>query len=147
MAVKIPVTHGWNGLIQFLKLCSILVQVFLIMIFLVFLSEIFDISDIILIIFFILALIGLFVIGHYRLWAYFDYLDTLSTYLYVRISLKTPIDLKEAKAIKYFFEPNQSGKWYPMTHLRKLPKEMRKIALFESVGQLSEDHFRKLRGD
>lgn len=131
MAIKIPITftHEWSKVIQIVKLVSVF--------FIAFLTGAcacsFIDSDIIFLIFFILGFFGGIFIGFYRLW---DYLDTLSTYLYVRISLRTPIDLKEVKALKYFFEPNKTGKWYPMTHLRKLPKEMRKIALFESVKKL-----------
>ena len=63
-------------------------------------------------------------------------LSTLSTYLYVRLSLKTAINLKEAHYLTFLFEPNYTGKWYPLTHIAKLPKDQRRTALFDCARQL-----------
>lgn len=82
----------------------------------------------------ILGTIGLMTLGY----CFGSPFATLSTYLYVRINLRTPIKLKEAKALKFFFEPNETGQWYPMRHLRKSPKEMRRRILFEFVQKISE---------
>ena len=60
----------------------------------------------------------------------------LSAFLYVRLSLRTPIRFAEAKPIAWLFVPNETGKWYPMRFLRSLPREQRRAALFHAVAEI-----------
>lgn len=49
----------------------------------------------------------------------------LSSYLYVRIELKAKITWKDAEFVSFLFTPNETGKWYNMHNVLKLPKDQR----------------------
>jgi len=57
----------------------------------------------------------------------------LPTFLYVRLSLFTPISWKEAGEISFLFEGDLSGRWYPLRELRHVPREFRHDVLLEFV--------------
>jgi|GEM_PF-1855116 len=63
-------------------------------------------------------------------------LGGLSTFLYVTIILKTNITFKEARALSFLFEPNYTNKWYPLTHIKNLPREQRRTELFTCAQKL-----------
>lgn len=60
----------------------------------------------------------------------------LSAYLYVRLSLRTPLNWGEVKEIAWIFVPNELGVWYPMKGVKKLPKKERKQFIIEFVNQI-----------
>lgn len=55
----------------------------------------------------------------------------LSSYLYIRLSLRTPITFSEAKYFAFLFVPNDTGSWWPMREIKNLPKESRRQYIFE----------------
>ena len=57
--------------------------------------------------------------------------STLSTYLYLRIELKTKMSWKDADFVSFLFTPNETGKWYPMDNVLKLPEKDRPKAVLE----------------
>ena len=54
-----------------------------------------------------------------------DYSDNFSTYLYVRVHLKTEMSFSEIKQVAFLFN-GALGKWYPLEEVKNLPKKMRK---------------------
>lgn len=61
----------------------------------------------------------------------------LSAYLYAKTELGVDgLTWNEIKYITFLFVPNTSGKWYPMTHIKELPKSLRKRALLESAKKI-----------
>ena len=128
MAVRIPVTHGWSRLVAFLKIIAAFVLIMLIIggahEIIHYRSDVVDILLLIGIIIFFISFISKF-------------FSALSTLLYVRLTLRTPINYKDAFHISYFFEPNNCGKWYPMRHLLDVPKEIRRSVLFETIDKIN----------
>jgi len=59
----------------------------------------------------------------------------LPTYLYVRLSLLTPISWKEAEDVSFIFDGDISGRWYPLLELRQIPRECRHEFLMEFAEQ------------
>lgn len=55
----------------------------------------------------------------------------LPSYLYLRCCLFTPVTWKEAETVGFLFHGDADGRWYPLTELRKLPKDLRRETLFE----------------
>jgi hypothetical protein len=51
--------------------------------------------------------------------------------------LRTYINLLEARRLTVLFEPNSSGKWYPLTQLSNLPKERRREMLFKFLDEMT----------
>lgn len=49
----------------------------------------------------------------------------LSAYLYLRFNLHTPMSWKDSGFVAFLFTPNETGKWYPMTDVLKLEKDLR----------------------
>src|SRR5690348_5925628 len=58
-----------------------------------------------------------------------DFFDTLAAYLYIREELETKVSFEEAKALSSLFS-GHDGTWHPLTEVRKLPKDERKVYLF-----------------
>lgn len=58
------------------------------------------------------------------------FFDTLAAFLYINIKLKTKVSFKEAAVFKKIFCVETWGRWYPLSHIRKLPKNQRKPALY-----------------
>jgi hypothetical protein len=59
----------------------------------------------------------------------------LPTYLYVRLSLFTPIPWQEAGEVSFLFEGDIAGRWYPLRELRRVPREFRHDVLMEFAEQ------------
>lgn len=66
----------------------------------------------------------------------------LPTYLYVRLSLFTPISWQEAGAVSFLFEGDVTGRWYPLRELRRVPREFRHVVLMEFAEQRRWGGFR-----
>jgi hypothetical protein len=77
----------------------------------------------------IFGLIAMFAAQHYL----FRCFDDLSTFFYVRRTLKTVITYKEAKDLIILFTPNETGKWYPLSEIKALPENERKAYLFHQA--------------
>lgn len=67
----------------------------------------------------------------------FAFLDYISAYLYLRLILFTPVSLKEAKELAFLFVPNDTGTWYPLKEIRKLPRHQRKQFLHQFAFRVS----------
>lgn len=55
----------------------------------------------------------------------------LSSYLYVRLWLFTPITWRQAQYVTFLFEGGLGERWYPLTELRKVPRQYRTQVLLE----------------
>jgi hypothetical protein len=60
---------------------------------------------------------------------YRQYLSTLSSWLYARVSLRTDISFKEAKALRKLFQVDLSMTWVPLREIKKLPNDQRHNSL------------------
>ncbi|MBB5038286.1 hypothetical protein HNQ64_002544 [Prosthecobacter dejongeii] len=63
-------------------------------------------------------------------------LPLVPAFLYVRWSLRTPIRWAEVHQIAFLFVPSQDGTWHTLQHLRKLPQDQRRDALFKLAATL-----------
>lgn len=63
-------------------------------------------------------------------------LSPLPTWLYLRFSLFVPATWQDAKDTSFLFEGDGSGKWYPFTALRKVPRQFRREVLHEFADQV-----------
>ena len=81
--------------------------------------------------------IGLAVMVPVQSWILGPLLETLSAYLYVKFTLRTSISFSEAKGLAFLFEPNETGSWWPMKDVRKLPADERKARLLSLASQAS----------
>lgn len=52
-------------------------------------------------------------------------LNILSSFLYVRLRLKTRISWQNANYASFLFIPNRNNTWYPMLNVLTIPKEER----------------------
>jgi len=131
--IKVPVTHEWNRLLYIVKIFTLLLMLGLVA----------DVSGRIfngVHLHWVISLLGLVIVflvsviaSHFLIW---QYIDVLSTYLYVRRTLKTKLSFSDAKALRPLFELNASGKWYPMTGVLDLPEEQRLPTLMAVLQQL-----------
>jgi hypothetical protein len=64
-------------------------------------------------------------------------INTLSSYLYITRELKTPVSWSDARNLRWLFVVNFQGTWYPLKHIRRLPKEQRREALFAQAQQVT----------
>jgi hypothetical protein len=63
-------------------------------------------------------------------------LSPLPTWLYLRLCLFVPATWQDAKETSFLFEGDGSGKWYPFTALRKVPRQFRREVLHEFAEQV-----------
>ena len=63
-------------------------------------------------------------------------LSPLPTWLYLRLCLFVPATWQDAKDTSFLFEGDGSGKWYPLTALRKVPRQFRREVLHEFAEQV-----------
>lgn len=52
-------------------------------------------------------------------------INTISSYIYVRVNLKTDMSFSEVSKIKELFVPNGTGTWHPCTEVTELPPNQR----------------------
>tara|TARA_R110001583_G_scaffold70476_1_gene199469 strand:+ start:2014 stop:2367 length:354 start_codon:yes stop_codon:yes gene_type:complete len=52
-------------------------------------------------------------------------INTISSYVYVRVNLKTEMSFSEVSKIKEMFVPNPTGQWQPCTEVTDLPQNQR----------------------
>ena len=75
------------------------------------------------------TIIFLFVIAIVSVYAHrittLQMINTISSYVYVRVNLKTDMSFSDVSKIKEMFVPNSTGKWLPCTEVVKLPKNER----------------------
>ncbi len=53
---------------------------------------------------------------------YRQYVSILSSWLYARTSLRTPVTFSEAKALRRLFQLDLSGTWLPLREIKKMPQ-------------------------
>ncbi len=163
MAVTIRCTHGWNRLYQFvLWIASIALLVAIFIMIMPLLNSmqpladiiqdagnsigipdwVFSVIGVILAFFAILAAIygAVFLLTNTILQ------PELPTFLYVRLSLLTPISWKEAGKVSFLFEGDVFGHWYPLRELRRVPREFRRDLLLEFAHQNKWGGFGSWRG-
>ncbi len=66
-------------------------------------------------------------------------LSTLSAWLYLRFELKAPANWQDANRLSPLFTIATDGKWFPLTEIKKLDKDVRLLAVYafaEKVGRL-----------
>jgi len=126
--MPILVTHGWTRVVLLPKL---ILLISLVAIIIGGAHEIVSYDSSVIDVLLFILVIAFF---HFLLTRYFS---AISTLLYVRYSLQTPISYKEALQISQFFEPNRDGVWYPMKHLLDLPVKVRRKALYETIDKIT----------
>lgn len=63
-------------------------------------------------------------------------LQPLPTWLYLRVCLLVPATWQDAKDTAFLFDGDGSGKWYPLSGLRKVPRQFRREVLHEFAEQV-----------
>ena len=132
MAVKIHHTSSIDGIINVLRILVNFIYIVTIigglMVFVDYinLSEILKLSENANMI----GIIALFIGGMFLSTFLFrisagKFFAVLSSFLYVRVELKTKIRWKDASFVSFLFTANSTGKWYPMHNVLELPKEQR----------------------
>lgn len=64
------------------------------------------------------------------------HLHTLSSFLYLRLSLGIKVSWQEARYLAFLFSVNKSGKWYPLKEVKKIPKEKRKAFVCDFAAKI-----------
>lgn len=90
---------------------------------------------IILIAYFLIGYAGSIILINKTIWP-----SWLPTFLYVRITLHTPITGVEAEKLSYLFDGSLGGKWYPLNAIKKIEAEYRKEALFRFANKVADDY-------
>lgn len=67
-----------------------------------------------------------------------QFYNTLSTFLYVKLTLRTDITLDDAGSLSWLFEVYDDGHWYPLKEIRKLPKDERKYYLINTANKIAK---------
>lgn len=62
--------------------------------------------------------------------------NDLSSYFYVKYSLKVNVDFSEAQEFSFLFKANHMGLWYPLTEVKLLPKDERKKYIYNFIARL-----------
>ncbi len=135
MAIRIVTTHVWTKVFILIKYISFFLCIGLIFTIFSPLEPILGGTWI--------GVVGAIVLFIGAIWIYgvtiLPFYDNLETYLYIKINLGVDISFNEAKCFLLLFAPNYSGKWYPMTGLKDLPKSVRRKVLFESAKKIYRD--------
>ena len=64
---------------------------------------------------------------------YRQFLSTVSSSLYARMSLRTKVTFTEAKALRKLFQLDVSLRWIPLKEIKKLPGDQRHDALLAAL--------------
>ncbi len=64
------------------------------------------------------------------------WIHTLSTWLYIRITLKTPVSFTDAEELMWLFVPNDTGKWYPLREVATVSRDQRHAALLARAEEI-----------
>ena len=74
----------------------------------------------------------------FALWVliYRQFLSTISSWLYARVSLGAPVTLGEARDLRRLFQSDFSFKWIPLKDVKKLPKEQRRAAVMDALARV-----------
>lgn len=156
MAIKVEYTHGYYRMLNVLAFITYFMWMYIIVWFQETMGRLlgtlgFDLSSfldsiplpghpwpsIVLVPVFIAWLAGLVALAH-QLNAVTTgrWIHILSTWLYIRMTLQTPVSLKDASRVMWHFVPNATGKWHPMTELLLLPREQRRARLLANVAEI-----------
>jgi len=82
---------------------------------------------------------GAFLLAGGFIW--FELFRPLSSWLYVRISLRTRLSWHEARQASSLFSPVRDlTTWYPMTEVKSLPENERVPAIMAKIGKLSANY-------
>jgi len=65
-----------------------------------------------------------------------DILDGITTYIYGNAILRAGISWSDAKRLTGMFASNANETWYPMLEVKKLPKELRRGAIFAQAARV-----------
>ena len=68
---------------------------------------------------------------------YRQFFSILSSWLYARLSLRTDVSFREAKALRRLFQLDLSGKWIPAKEIKGLPFDTRHAALLHLLDNFS----------
>lgn len=78
------------------------------------------------------VVIGYFVFTQYAL----PRLETLISYIHLRLLLRADISWRDARRLAGLFMPDQDGVWYPLNQVKRLPAALRKQYIFEFAKRL-----------
>jgi hypothetical protein len=134
MIYKFHTTTGWS---KFFLICRLILNPLTYAIIVINLTEYFDIiipkslpfvfSIIIFVAILIIPLVLIVIINYFLN----PLTQVLASYLYITINLRANISIKEAKQLSPLFNLNNSGKWYPMSDIKRLPKKDRRSELIK----------------
>jgi hypothetical protein len=148
MAVRIPYTHGYDRVLTFLRLLAYLTW------FIIVLSTLYALGGLLTAMGIdslldalpgwlnVVFIIGLF-LGCLMLTVYLHSITTnrwignLSAWLYIRGTLKTRLSFGDAAKISWLFVPNETGKWYPMKEVLRIPQESRRDYLLTRAREIA----------
>lgn len=65
---------------------------------------------------------------------YRQFLTIVASWLYARLSLRTPVTFTEARALRKLFQLDLSLKWIPLRDIKKLPSDQRHDAVLKALG-------------
>ncbi len=129
MAVKVSTTHVWNRIMLLPRLLSRIIFSFSVIIILdpvladgTCKTVLFG-ASFLLLIFFHVKIID-------------PWYETLESFLYIRVNLRTNISFTEAREFNELLSPSAFGKWYPLKEIRDVQKNDRRKALFELKQQI-----------
>ena len=72
-----------------------------------------------------------------------DFPENFSSFLYVRLHLRTKISYSDIKKIAFLFEADWDGRWYPLEEVRNISKPLRRDFVLEFAKLKKEAKFSK----
>jgi hypothetical protein len=74
----------------------------------------------------------------FALWIliYRQFISTISSWLYARVTLGAPVSLSEAHELRRLFQADFSFKWIPLREVKQLPKDQRRDAVLAMLAKV-----------
>jgi hypothetical protein len=74
----------------------------------------------------------------FALWIliYRQFLSTVASWLYARLSLGAPVSFGEAHQLRRLFQADFSFRWVPLKEVKQLPKAQRREAVLAALARL-----------
>ena len=88
--------------------------------------------------FYVYLVVGFFVVRRVYWFLQKKIGSPLGTFLYCRYTLGADVSWSDCRIIYPFFSYNSEGIWHPMTHVKSLPKELRREAIFMGLRQTNK---------
>lgn len=127
--IEFRYTSGFHGLIQYMQwMLNIALLILSFGLLSIFFAPIFSNSTFGILFIFILSVSTVLYVNFKIIK---DFPDNLSSFLYVRLHLRTKMSFSEVKEIAFLFNANWDGTWYPLEEVKRVPKQLRKKFIFD----------------